>query len=224
MTTYTPIQFEATSFNCPICGAFSGHVWSYAKKFDKKTAIAGGNLVWHTHIDELVFSQCKHCKQHTVWLEDSNGQQRMVYPTAGAAPHPNIDLPDDIKKDFEEARNIIELSPRGAAALLRLVVQKLCKHLGEKGDNIDDDIGNLVKKGLPEKMHKALNSVRVIGNNAVHPGQIDIADDRATAYKLFGFVNIISSIFITQPKQIDDYYEYKSPENAKAAFDGIDKR
>jgi hypothetical protein len=73
-------------------------------------------------------------------------------------------------------------------------------------------------------MHKALNSVRVIGNNAVQPGQIDIADDRATAYKLFGFVNIISSIFITQPKQIDDYYEYKSPENAKAAFDGIDKR
>jgi hypothetical protein len=148
----------------------------------------------------------------------------MVYPTAGAAPHPNIDLPDDIKKDFEEARNIVELSPRGAAALLRLVVQKLCKHLGEKGDNIDDDIGNLVKKGLPEKMHKALNSVRVIGNNAVHPGQIDIADDREAAYKLFGFVNIISSIFITQPKQIDDYYEYKSPENAKAAIDGIDKR
>ena len=144
----------------------------------------------------------------------------MVYPTAGAAPHPNIDLPDDIKKDFEEARNIIELSPKGAAALLRLVVQKLCKHLGEKGDNIDDDIGNLVQKGLPEKMHTALKSVRVIGNNAVHPGQIDIADDRATAFKLFGFVNIISAIFITQPKQIDDYYEYKSPENARAAIDG----
>ena len=45
MTTYTPIQFDATAFNCPICGAFSGHVWSYAKKFDKKTAITGGNLV-----------------------------------------------------------------------------------------------------------------------------------------------------------------------------------
>jgi hypothetical protein len=130
---------------------------------------------------------------------------------------------DDIKKDFEEARNIIELSPKGAAALLRLVVQKLCKHLGEKGDNIDDDIGNLIKKGLPEKMHSALNSVRVIGNNAINPGQIDSTDDRATAFKLFGFVNIISAILITQPKQIDNLYEYKSPENANAAINGRNK-
>ena len=67
-------------------------------------------------------------------------------------------------------------------------------------------------------MHTALKSVRVIGNNAVHPGQIDSTDDRATAFKLFGFVNIISAIFITQPKQIDNLYEYKSPENANAAI------
>ena len=100
----------------------------------------------------------------------------MIYPFNGSAPLPNPDLPEDIKEDFEETRNIVELSPRGAVALLRLAVQKLCKELGEKGEHINTDIKNLVSKGLPEKMQKALDSVRVVGNNAVHPGQIDLLE------------------------------------------------
>jgi hypothetical protein len=221
MMPFTPIQFELSSFNCPHCGAFSEHFWSYAKKFDKKNANMGGAIHFKDHIDNLVFSQCNHCKQHTVWLEN---ECKMVYPTSGSAPLPNSDIPEEIQKDFEEARNIVELSPRGASALLRLSVQKLCKHLGEKGENINADIGNLVKKGLPEKMQRALDSVRVIGNNAVHPGQLDLIDDRETAYKLFGFINIITDIMITQPKQIDDFYNFKVPDKDKIAIDKRDQK
>ena len=125
MTPFKPIQFDATSFNCPICGAYSEHIWSYAKKFDKKTANVGGKIQMQENIDELVFSQCHHCKQHTVWF-DMQGEIKMLFPISGTAPFPNSDMPDDIMKDFKEARNIVELSPRGAAALLRLAVQKLC--------------------------------------------------------------------------------------------------
>jgi endogenous inhibitor of DNA gyrase (YacG/DUF329 family) len=217
--TPTPIEFEKTAFNCPICGAYSEHSWSYARKFDKKTANNGGQNQWQGDIIDLCFSECKHCKKHTVWLTES---ETMIYPTAGSAPLPNSDLPEDIIKDYNEARNIVELSPRGAVALLRLSIQKLCKHLGEKGENINNDIGNLVKKGLPEKMQKALDSVRVVGNSAVHPGQIDFEDDREIAYKLFGFVNIIANILITQPKEIDNFYEYKLPETARMAINKRD--
>ncbi|OAQ42382.1 hypothetical protein A5893_04540 [Pedobacter psychrophilus] len=221
MMPFTPIQFELSAFNCPLCGAFSQHFWSYAQKFDKKKANMGAQIHFKEYIDNLVFSQCNHCKQHTVWLEN---ERVMVYPTAGSAPLANSDLPDNIKPDFDEARNIVELSPRGATALLRLAVQKLCKHLGEKGENINKDIGNLVKKGLPEKMQKVLDSVRVVGNNAVHPGQIDLTDDRETAYKLFGFINIITDIMITQPKQIDDFYDFKIPDKDKIAIDKRDQK
>jgi hypothetical protein len=116
-------------------------------------------------------------------------------------------LPEDIKVDYAEARSITTLSPRGATALLRLAIQKLCKHLGEEGKDLNTDIANLVKKGLSPKIQQALDVVRVIGNNAVHPGQIDLKDDAHTAGQLFGLVNIITDAMISQPKHIEKLYE-----------------
>ena len=101
----------------------------------------------------------------------------MVYPIAATAPLPNPDLPADIKADYEEARGIASLSPRGAAALLRLAIQKLCKDLAESGENINADTKSLVNKGLSVQVQQALDVVRVTGSNAVHPGQIDLQDD-----------------------------------------------
>lgn len=95
-------------------------------------------------------------------------------------------------------------------------------HLGEKGKNINQDIGNLVKKGLPEKIQKALDSVRVIGNNAVHPGEIDIKDDDHTAISLFEMINMIVEVMISQPKKADEIYK-KIPARAKKAITKRDR-
>jgi hypothetical protein len=131
----------------------------------------------------------------------------MVHPDSSTAPMPNSDLPDDIRQDFEEARSIINRSPRGAAALLRLCVQKLCAHLGESGKNINQDIAGLVKKGLNPRIQKSLDIVRVIGNEAVHLGELDLRDDPDTAAQLAKLVNIIADVMITQPKHIDTLYD-----------------
>ncbi|GAH31873.1 unnamed protein product [marine sediment metagenome] len=138
----------------------------------------------------------------------------MIYPEASNAPLPSEDLPADVKEDFREARKVVNASPRSAAALLRLALQKLMIELGEKGKNLDDDIGNLVKKGLPEKIQKALDVVRVIGNNAVHPGQIDLRDDAETAIVLFELLNMIAESQIAQPKRVDEIFG-RLPEEAK---------
>lgn len=135
---------------------------------------------------------------------------------------PNDDLPDDIKVDFREAQSIVNASPRGSAALLRLCIQKLCKHLGEKGKNINDDIGELVKKGLDSRVQKALDVVRVIGNEAVHPGQIDLKDDLETANKLFVVVNLIADALITQPKMVEGLFN-GIPETKRAEIAKRDK-
>ncbi|RWM82678.1 MAG: DUF4145 domain-containing protein [Mesorhizobium sp.] len=145
-----------------------------------------------------------------------------MYPQRGEAPPANPDLPEEIRRDYEEASTILDLSPRGAAALVRLCIQKLCKELGQPGKNINDDIAALVKAGLDSRIQKALDAVRVIGNNAVHPGSIDLRDDRATAESLFRLLNLLAEKMISEPKHVDEVYAML-PDAAKAAIETRDK-
>jgi hypothetical protein len=161
-------------------------------------------------------SHCAHCQGFTLW---NNGQ--MVFPDTSTAPPPNSYLPGDIASDFNEARSIVSRSPRGAAALFRLCIQKLCAHLGESGTNLNADIASLVKKGLNSKVQKCLDIVRVIGNESVHPGTIDLRDEPETAVQLAGLVNFIAEAMITQPKEIDKLYD-SLPEPKREAIDRRD--
>ena len=80
-------------------------------------------------------------------------------------------------------------------------------HLEESGKNLNEDIGNLVKKGISSEVQKALDSVRVIGNNAVHPGELDLKDDVRTAISLFRLINYIVDNQISSKKEIDGIFE-----------------
>lgn len=161
-------------------------------------------------LENIHISQCFSCKKASIWVYDN-----VLYPVSRHEIEPNSDMSPDIIAVFEEARLVFADSPRAAAALLRLCVQMLCKQLGQPGENLNADIGALVKINLPSTIQKALDLVRVIGNNAVHPGTINLNDDRATAAKLFELVNLIADNQITQPAAIEALFEEKIPETAK---------
>lgn len=143
---------------------------------------------------------CQHCNKRTIWIENT-----MYYPDTGNAPFPNPEMPESVKKIYLEAASVQMKSPRGAAALLRLGIQILCKELGEPGKNINDDIGSLVKKGLPVLVQQSLDIVRVTGNDAVHPGQID-TDNPETVNQLFQLTNVIVEYLIALPKKVSGIY------------------
>jgi hypothetical protein len=169
-------------------------------------------------IFNLWASQCFSCEKIAIWIHD-----KLVFPDYQIEINPNRDLPEEIKADFIEAARISDVSPRGSAAILRLCIQKICQHLGGKGNNINDDIGDFVRRGLDVRVQKALDIVRVIGNNAVHPGQIDLRDDRETVSKLFRLVNMIADAMITQPKHVAELYE-ELPDGFKRQIEKRDAR
>ena len=154
-----------------------------------------------------------------VWVH-----KKLIFPKKKLGVQPNPDLPEHIVSDFEEARAILGDSPRGAAALLRLCIQKLCIHLGENGKDLNDDIANLVKKGLDALIQKSLDTVRVIGNEAVHPGVIDLKDDNDTATKLLELVNFIVDRMISNPKKVNELYYGKVPENKRNVIEERDQK
>ena len=194
-------------FTCPHCGAIALQRWD-SRDFEFRNYSDERN-------NPLRTAKCDHCEKSSLWLIN-----KMLYPNIGHAPQPNVDLPESVKEIYLEAASISTLSPRGASALLRLGIQLLCKELGEEGKNINKDIAELVKKGLPPRVQQALDIVRVTGNNAVHPGQINV-DSPEVVGQLFGLINIIAQYLITMPKEINNMYT-ELPEGAKKAIEKRD--
>ena len=142
MNKIVPPSFKESSFNCPHCNAFSHQIWKETSFFNR-----GG----HQDVEGLTISFCSHCDDFSIWLN-----KKMISPDITAIQKPNPDLEQDIIDDYLEATSIVNKSPRGAVALLRLSIQKLCKQLGEDGKNINNDIASLVQKGLPPTIKKLL--------------------------------------------------------------------
>jgi len=204
---YMPPTHHKTGFNCPYCHAFSEQTWFDLASGNKEASLLGrGSFKF---LEGLEISTCRQCGLIAIWIEE-----KMIWPAASSVPMPSENMPEDVKADYSEARSIINNSPRSACALLRLAIQKLMLALDEKGKDLNDDIKDLVKKGLPTKIQKALDSVRVIGNEAIHPGTLDLKDDVSTASAIFELVNMIVEVMITQPKEVDDIYS-KLPESKK---------
>lgn len=198
-------QWRQDSFNCPYCDAYTRQYWhNFRMPFQN---------VWH--FESLDSAVCELCEKESVWYDGV-----MVVPDFHGIESPNQDLDNEIIEDYKEAASILQKSPRGAAALLRLAIQKLCRQLGEPGKNIDTDIASLVTKGLPVAIQQALDSVRVIGNESVHPGHMDLKDDVKTASALFKLVNFIGEKMISEPKEVEKLYNSLPKEK----LDGITKR
>lgn len=209
-SNYTAPKFSLPAFNCPYCGAYANMSWYEAKFYDGYMSL--GSL-------GLKAANCSCCRKSTVWFED-----KMIIPSFSTAPMPNDDMPEKIVELYNEAREIVSKSPRGAAALLRLALQLLCDDLVPENKNLNDKIAELVKKGLSPQLQKAFDIVRIVGNNAVHPGEINIKDNPEICTKLFDLINIIVDQMITRPKEIDDFYNNTIPEANKKSIKNRDKK
>lgn len=195
---------QSAPFICPYadCGVFAQHTWGI---ITEGYGYGNTSVRYPREIKTesvLIAARCEACDREVIFLSG-----RVIAPAKTDAPKPTDDMPSDVAADFEEARQIYHLSPRGAAALLRLAIQKLCAAMGSTHSDINGSIGELVRNGkISPDLQRALDSVRVIGNEAVHPGVMDLRDDTDIAHALFGLVNFIVEKGISEPKRIAAIY------------------
>jgi hypothetical protein len=220
--TYEPPDRSKTAFTCPYCSAYSHQLWTTPAGEQVKNEPPGPWIdPTKTRLAEfIVHARCEHCNKRTTWVAD-----RVVAPRSfsGGAP-PNPDLPPDVQADYVEAGAIVNESPRGAAALLRLAIQRLCGHLLERpaeGLNLNAAIGELVDRGVPVEVQQALDVVRATGNDAVHPGQIDMKDNVETASALFGLINLIAERTLTEPRKVREMFD-SLPESVRQQIERRD--
>lgn len=210
---HVPPEFGKEAFHCPRCGVLAHQTWSQLAS----TGLGGGFRATAAHR-----ATCRNCFEFSYWLpkDETGSQMRMADPIVGGGPRPHVQMPENVCSDYEEARAIVTQSPRGACALLRLATQKLADDLVEGDGNLNAKIGELVTQGLSTEVAQALDALRVVGNNAVHPLEMALDDDVDTATALFECLNLIVEDRIARPKRVGELFS-KLPQVAR---EGIAKR
>ena len=217
MKNYIEPNYMIDSFTCPHCGTIS--LMKYiCINFNEDNYIGlSQSRIINKGDNNIIIASCVNCKRKIIWVNN-----KYVYPDT-IAEEAKDDMPDSVKELYNEAGSIYNKSPRAACALLRLAIDRLCNELGEKDRDINKNIGALVKKGLPQSIQQALDVVRVVGNKAVHPGQISFdVDDKNTAIMLMHLLNIIVERMISEPKEIESLYQ-GLPESVKESIAKRDK-
>lgn len=196
---YVKPGFRDGSFTCPHCNCFSQQEWRYISRTNGMEQDA-----------RWVTSWCLRCQNYCLWQA-----QRLVWPVKSGLPDPVEGCPKQIEELYDEARQVFPYSPRYSAALLRLAIQIICKEKGLPGRDLNADIGSLVGKGLAAEIQQSLDLVRVVGNHAVHPGQIVIEDNKDYIERFFGLVNLIVEVLIVQPARISSMFNALVPQPQK---------
>ena len=241
-----PPEYQQDAFNCPHCKVLAKQTWTddkiflkdlfefqnqffltYREKiheFAQNTLKNFFNSIKNDFLDfsrrEFSTAKCQNCSKISIWVEE-----KMIYPVVSTAPSSHPDMPNNVKIIYGEARSISHLSPRAAAALLRLSLEELTTYLGETKGALNARIASLKKKGLPESVIKSLDTVRITANEGgAHAGKIDLTDKDNTKIlnKLFFLVNFIVEKTIAEPNEINKSFE-ELPKDKKEGIVNRDK-
>jgi hypothetical protein len=138
-------------------------------------------------------SRCANCQEIMIWAGG-----KMIFPRGSGAITPSENLSDQCSAIFSEAASVLDGSPRAACALLRLCLENFCEEEGYTKGRLVDKLDKMRESGLLEGVWEALEAVRVVGNDAVHPGSIRLGDKREFADILFELMNFVADSIISR--------------------------
>jgi hypothetical protein len=200
-------------FTCPFCGTLVSQNW--LKLYLQTYKDEGPE-----EIEQARRCKCGACGHISWWI---NGE--LVHPRRSAAPPAQEGMPPDVLALYDEAASIADLSPRSASALLRTALEVLTtNHLGQQNVSLNDAIGNLVKDGrLDESLQQAMDYLRLTGNGAVHPREVQLDDQSPSVEALFELLNLVVERLVYRPQRIAHLYA-QLPESKRQAVDQRDSK
>ncbi len=204
--------YKKTAFVCPFCGVYAHQSWDIHLQNSNR----GSSSNYSKY--ELLTSRCHKCHEDCVWYN-----KKMIYPVNTGLPRAHSDMPAEVRTLYEESAQIYNISRRASLALLRIAIEMLVNELsGNSGGRLFDKIGTLKSKNIINDMiQEAFDSFRVIGNQVVHPGQIEL-DDNIDHAILFSILNFMVDIGIAKPLQIRKLFEDSVPDPQKEAINKRD--
>jgi len=98
----------------------------------------------------------------------------MAYPKATNRKLTPKEVPDGIKRDYEEACRVLSDSNKASAALSRRCLQAILRGQGYNQRDLVQQIDALLKeqdpkKAIPMALHQTMDAIRNFGNFSAHP-------------------------------------------------------
>lgn len=183
-------EMEEYSLNCPHC---TTPIPYYPTAFPVSKIIQNSKI----YLQEIKYSLyrfegkvqlCPVCFKHIIWLieistitDESLGygledpevvkKRILVYPKTHNRKPVAPEVPEQYKKDYNEACLVIDLSPKASAALSRRCLQNILhNHFKINHNNLHKEIKEILDENiLLSDVADVLDAIRHIGNFSAHP-------------------------------------------------------
>ena len=138
---------------------------------------------WSCHVAE-----CPECEALVIHIEKTHGGEsflfsrteefdylrRLVYPLSAPPRTVATGVPEHLKVDYQEAYQVLPVSPKASAALSRRVLQSILADQGYLGRDLSKQIDGVLNeaqsgKALPPGIRSTVDAIRNFGNFSAHP-------------------------------------------------------
>lgn len=181
------IDFKKETYTCPYCGhiqAFSGRHDVTSSGFAYRYAGVEEEYKYASFIIHSFKCANNDCGRICVTSFNAKTKEQFdILPQVTMKHYPEY-IPEQIRRDYEEANLILERSPKAAATLLRRCLQGMIHDFwGIKEKNLNAEVTQLKGK-VTHIQWQAIDGLRKIGNIGAHMEKdvnliIDIEPDEA---------------------------------------------
>lgn len=216
------IQFDSKSgtYTCPYCGTHQAYSHSTPEVIPLQHDTSEEGWAKSFNILSLRCSNFACSRISVIAINRCDHHQVDIEPQHVFRQYPDY-IPEAIRSDYEEASQILELSPKAAATLLRRCLQGMIRNFWgiSKGRLIDEVLE--LKNHVPAAQWAAIDGLRQLGNIGAHMEKdvnliIDIEKEEAQ-----GLLRLIEMLmdqwYINRHNQENLYNEITATAAAKAA-------